>query len=73
MTSHRPYRPALGIDVAIDEIVSKKGVAYDQDVVAACLSVMRKQNNEFDSSYVEISFIDGDRIKDALSGSNEIR
>lgn len=37
MNSHRPYRPALGIDEALAEIVSRKGVAYDADAVDACL------------------------------------
>ncbi|MBU4234300.1 MAG: HD-GYP domain-containing protein [Proteobacteria bacterium] len=32
MCSHRPYRPALDVRVAKDEIWSKKGVAYDPDV-----------------------------------------
>ena len=63
MTSHRPYRASLGIEVAIDEIVSKKGRAYDPDVVDACLAVMKRQNNEFESNYVETSFIDVDQIK----------
>ena len=37
MASHRPYRPALGIDKALEEIVQKKGVLYDEDVVDACV------------------------------------
>jgi len=36
MLSHRPYRPALGIDKAMEEIRKNKGKLYDQDVVAAC-------------------------------------
>jgi hypothetical protein len=39
MASHRPYRPALGIDKALDEISKNKGVLYDSDVVDACLAV----------------------------------
>jgi HD-GYP domain-containing protein (c-di-GMP phosphodiesterase class II) len=35
MISHRPYRPALGIEKALEEITSKKGVAYDPQVVDA--------------------------------------
>lgn len=39
MSSHRPYRPALGIDRAIEEIKKNKSKLYDRDVVAACLRV----------------------------------
>ncbi|HNQ47405.1 MAG TPA: HD domain-containing protein [Syntrophorhabdus sp.] len=37
MASHRPYRPALGLDKALEEIREKKGVYYDPVVVDACL------------------------------------
>lgn len=37
MASHRPYRPALGLDKALDEIAQKKGTVYDTEVVNACL------------------------------------
>jgi len=40
MSSHRPYRPALGIDAARAEIVSGSGSAFDEDVVRACLDVL---------------------------------
>jgi PAS domain S-box-containing protein len=39
MASHRPYRPALGIDQALKEISLKKGIYYDPEVVDACLRV----------------------------------
>jgi PAS domain S-box-containing protein len=39
MASHRPYRPALGIDVALKEISLKKDTQYDPAVVDACLRV----------------------------------
>ena len=42
MASHRPYRPALGIDRALKEIVSNKGRLYDANVVDACLAVFNK-------------------------------
>jgi putative two-component system response regulator len=42
MASHRPYRPALGIDAALDEITRNKGKTYDPDAVNACLEVFRK-------------------------------
>jgi len=36
MASHRPYRPSLGIDKALEEISQNRGVLYDPDVVDAC-------------------------------------
>lgn len=47
MASHRPYRPALGIDVALDEISKNKGKFYDSDVVDACLKVFEKGEFNF--------------------------
>jgi PAS domain S-box-containing protein len=39
MASHRPYRPALGIEAALQEIRDNKGTKYDAEVVEACLRV----------------------------------
>jgi len=39
MTSHRPYRPGLGIDVALKEIKNGSGTIYDAVVVEACLKI----------------------------------
>lgn len=41
MASHRPYRAALGIDAALDEIYDNKAVLYDPKVVDACLWLFR--------------------------------
>jgi PAS domain S-box-containing protein len=41
MASHRPYRPALGIEAALEEIDKNKDVLYDPDVAAACLKLFR--------------------------------
>jgi len=43
MASHRPFRPALGIEAALDEIRQKRGTAYDADVVDACLTVFQEK------------------------------
>ena len=43
IASHRPYRPALGIDKALEEIDQKKGVRYDTNVVEACLRLFREK------------------------------
>jgi PAS domain S-box-containing protein len=47
MASHRPYRPALGIDAALAEIENNKGVLYDPDVAAACLRLFREKDFSF--------------------------
>ncbi|MDO9264892.1 MAG: response regulator [Desulfosalsimonadaceae bacterium] len=44
MASHRPYRSALGIDVALDEIIKNKGQIFDPEVVEVCCELFR--NNE---------------------------
>jgi HD-GYP domain-containing protein (c-di-GMP phosphodiesterase class II) len=49
MSSHRPYRPALGLDKALEEIQEKSGILYDPDVVSACLAVLRKKKYSFES------------------------
>lgn len=41
MASHRPYRPGLGVDQAIEEITRYRGSRYDPQVVDACLAVVR--------------------------------
>jgi putative nucleotidyltransferase with HDIG domain len=37
MSSNRPYRPAIGVDLAIEEIQQNKYILYDANVVEACL------------------------------------
>lgn len=43
MASHRPYRPALGIDAALQEIVKNSGIYYDSAVSDACLRLFREK------------------------------
>jgi PAS domain S-box-containing protein/putative nucleotidyltransferase with HDIG domain len=47
ITSHRPYRPAHGIDRALEEISRNKGKLYDPDVVDACLKLFSRQKFSF--------------------------
>jgi PAS domain S-box-containing protein/putative nucleotidyltransferase with HDIG domain len=49
MSSHRPYRPALGLDTALDEIVKNSGVLYDPRVVDACVRVFKENAFSFKS------------------------
>lgn len=39
MASHRPYRAALGLELALKEIERGRGKQYDAEVVDACLKV----------------------------------
>lgn len=48
MSSHRPYRPALGIDAALEEIGRNKGILYDADAAEACLRLFREKGFEFE-------------------------
>jgi PAS domain S-box-containing protein len=43
MASHRPYRPALGIDKALEEIEKNRGTLYDITVADACLRLFREK------------------------------
>ena len=47
MSSHRPYRPALGIDKALEEISQNRGILYDSKVADACLKLFRKKKFKF--------------------------
>jgi PAS domain S-box-containing protein len=43
MANHRPYRPALGIDMAMEEIEKNRNIFYDGEVVDACLRLFKEQ------------------------------
>ncbi len=47
MSSHRPYRPSLGIEQALGEIRQGSGTFYDPDVVAVCLELFEEEGFEF--------------------------
>jgi HD-GYP domain-containing protein (c-di-GMP phosphodiesterase class II) len=47
MSSHRPYRPALGIDEAFEEITKNRGKFYDPDVVDASIDLFTKRGYQF--------------------------
>jgi PAS domain S-box-containing protein/putative nucleotidyltransferase with HDIG domain len=48
MSSHRPYRPALGVQAALEEISQKRGILFDREVVDACLKVFSDRNFKFE-------------------------
>lgn len=47
VASHRPYRPALGIDIALAEIERNKGVLYDLNAADACLRLFKEKGFKF--------------------------
>jgi putative nucleotidyltransferase with HDIG domain len=47
IASHRPYRPALGLEKAFEEISLNQGMLYDPDVVRACLSLFKEKDFAF--------------------------
>ncbi len=51
MASHRPYRPALGVDVALAEILESRGIRFDADVVDACIRLFRERGYRMKETY----------------------
>ncbi len=47
MSSHRPYRASLGIEVALEEIKTNSDILYDKDVVDACIKIFKEDNFTF--------------------------
>lgn len=47
MVSHRPYRAALGVDAALEEISRNKDTKYDPDAVDACCRLFQEQRFKF--------------------------
>lgn len=47
ISSHRPYRPSLGIDCALQEIADNAGDLYDSKVVNACLNLFQHKDFSF--------------------------
>ena len=49
ISSHRPYRAALGIEVALDEIKTQRGTCYDPKIVDTCLKLFAENRFSFDT------------------------
>lgn len=56
MISHRPYRPALGLEAALQEIEQNSGSLYNPEVVSACVNLFHKDNYVIDDKEHTISF-----------------
>lgn len=48
MSSHRPYRPALGVDKALEEISQNRGILYDPEIVDACIRLFKEKGFKFE-------------------------
>jgi HD-GYP domain-containing protein (c-di-GMP phosphodiesterase class II) len=48
MSSYRPYRAALGIEVALEEIIKNKGTLYESQVVDVCVKLFREKGFKFE-------------------------
>ncbi|MEW6616194.1 MAG: HD domain-containing phosphohydrolase [Thermodesulfobacteriota bacterium] len=48
MASHRPYRAAIGLDGALEEISMNSGILYDADVVGACIRLFKEKGFKFE-------------------------
>ena len=48
MSSHRPYRPSLGIDAALEEISKNKGILYDPKIVDICIKLFKEKGFKFE-------------------------
>ncbi len=47
MITHRPYRPALTLDEALNEIYINRGIKYDEEVVNICIDLLKKKGLSF--------------------------
>jgi putative two-component system response regulator len=48
MASHRPYRPGLGIEKALEEISQKKGILYSPEVADICIKLFTEKGFKFE-------------------------
>ena len=48
MASHRPYRPGLGIEVALEELTKNKGILYDEGIADACIKLFTVRGFNFE-------------------------
>jgi len=55
--SHRPYRPAFGLESALQEISKESGILYDTDVVDVCLTLFHRRGFEFQQPATAETFV----------------
>ncbi|MDI1352559.1 MAG: hypothetical protein PSV35_07295, partial [bacterium] len=47
ITSHRPYRPARGVDVALEELRKYSGILFEPEIVNACIKLYDEKKIDF--------------------------
>jgi putative two-component system response regulator len=57
MSSHRPYRPSLGLEAALKEIESQRGLAFDPAVTDACLRLFREKAYQIEDRFIDTQFL----------------
>ena len=55
MGTHRPYRPSLGRDAALEEISKNRGLLYDPEVVDACLRLFRETDFQYSMDSTDLA------------------
>ncbi|MHB8788896.1 MAG: CBS domain-containing protein [Desulfobulbaceae bacterium] len=53
LSSHRPYRPALGVDYALAVIAEQRGLLFDPEAVDACLAIFRESGYSLQPHFQE--------------------
>lgn len=53
MSTHRPYRPAVGLDAALIELEKNSGIFYDPKVVTACVNLFKKKGFTLSTAWRE--------------------
>lgn len=56
MMSHRPYRPAMGLDAALEEIERNAGTRYNQGIARLCIDLMSKESYAIEEEQYDVSF-----------------
>jgi PAS domain S-box-containing protein/putative nucleotidyltransferase with HDIG domain len=64
MASHRPYRPSIGLDKALDEVGRNSGVLYDPAVVKACLTAFNLGGFKFSTTIPGVTGAGGEASTD---------
>jgi len=53
MSTHRPFRPGLGVDATLEELERGSGIRYDNQVVDACIKLIRVKGYNLKESLIK--------------------
>lgn len=67
ISSHRPYRPSLGIEAALGEIRNGRGIRYHAPCVDACLKLIKDEKMDFSGVDHKMGHRSGDQIQDTIN------